>query len=60
MFSIGIWDAPDNRLFLIRDRMGVKPLVYAVEDGTIAFASTVRALARGGFGHHRHPPWPSF
>jgi asparagine synthase (glutamine-hydrolysing) len=51
MFSIGIWDALDNRLFLIRDRMGVKPLVYVAEKGTIAFASTVRALARGGFGH---------
>lgn len=50
MFAIAIWDARQSRLFLIRDRMGVKPLVYAVQDGVIAFASTVRALARGGFG----------
>ncbi len=51
MFAIAIWDARDDRLFLIRDRMGVKPLVYAAADGVIAFASTVRALRCGGFGH---------
>ena len=51
MFAIAIWDARDDRLFLIRDRMGVKPLVYAVADGTLAFASTVRALRCAGFGH---------
>jgi asparagine synthase (glutamine-hydrolysing) len=50
MFAIAIWDARDDRLFLIRDRMGVKPLVYAAADGTIAFASTARALRCGGFG----------
>ncbi len=50
MFAIAIWDARDDRLFLIRDRMGVKPLVYAAADGALAFASTVRALRRGGFG----------
>jgi asparagine synthase (glutamine-hydrolysing) len=51
MFAIAIWDARENRLFLIRDRLGVKPLAFAVQGGSIAFASTVRALARGGFGH---------
>jgi asparagine synthase (glutamine-hydrolysing) len=50
MFAIAIWDARDDRLFLIRDRMGVKPLVYAAADGAIAFACTVRALGCGGFG----------
>ena len=50
MFAIAIWDAAKDRLFLVRDRMGVKPLVYAVGNGTIAFASTVRALACAGFG----------
>ncbi len=50
MFAIAIWDARDDRLFLIRDRMGVKPLVYAAADGVIAFASTARALRCGGFG----------
>ncbi|HLL15992.1 MAG TPA: asparagine synthase (glutamine-hydrolyzing) [Pyrinomonadaceae bacterium] len=49
MFAFGLWDARARRLFLVRDRLGVKPLVYAARDGRIAFASTVRALRRGGF-----------
>jgi len=50
MFAFGIWDARKGKLFLVRDRLGVKPLVYAVgEQGELAFASTVRALRMGGF-----------
>jgi asparagine synthase (glutamine-hydrolysing) len=49
MFSFGIWDQTRNLLTLVRDRLGVKPLVYAVKDGAIAFASTVAALRSSGF-----------
>lgn len=49
MFAFGLWDEVARKLFLVRDRLGVKPLVYAVRNGQIAFASTVRALRRGGF-----------
>lgn len=49
MFAFGLWDASQRKLFLVRDRLGVKPLVYAVCDTQIAFASTVRALASAGF-----------
>ncbi len=48
MFAFGLWDEARRKLFLVRDRLGVKPLVYAVLDGEIAFASTVRALKAGG------------
>ncbi|MBZ5617581.1 MAG: asparagine synthase (glutamine-hydrolyzing) [Acidobacteriia bacterium] len=48
MFAIGIWDNPRRKLFLFRDRLGVKPLVYSMRNGTIAFASTVRALRAAG------------
>ncbi|CAN5806763.1 amidotransferase 1, exosortase A system-associated [soil metagenome] len=49
MFAFGLWDDVARKLFLVRDRLGVKPLVYAVRNGQIAFASTVRALRRGSF-----------
>jgi asparagine synthase (glutamine-hydrolysing) len=49
MFAIGLWDQTQSKLFLVRDRLGVKPLVYSLRSGTLAFASTVRALRDGGF-----------
>ena len=48
MFAIAIWDHPARTLYLVRDRLGVKPLVYARQGNTLAFASTVRALAAAG------------
>ncbi len=50
MFAIALWDDREKKLFLVRDRLGVKPLIFACEKGGIAFASTVRALKKGGFG----------
>ena len=44
MFAIGIWDNRRRALLLIRDRLGVKPLVYIMRGDSIAFASTVSAL----------------
>ena len=48
MFAIGIWDNRAGKLTLIRDRLGVKPLVYASDGARVAFASTVRAVAASG------------
>jgi len=50
MFAFAVWDFPRRLLTLTRDRLGIKPLMYAVKDGGIAFASTVRALRSAGFG----------
>jgi asparagine synthase (glutamine-hydrolysing) len=43
-FAFAIWDQRQQRLMLARDRVGVRPVYYAVRDGGIAFASEVKAL----------------
>lgn len=48
MFAIGLWDARQRKLFLIRDRLGVKPLLYRIQGTVVAFASTARALRDAG------------
>src|SRR5947207_3802114 len=47
MFAVALWDAGRRRLVLARDRYGIKPLYYREADGTIEFASELRALPRG-------------
>ena len=44
MFAIGLWDEHARRLWLVRDRLGVKPLFYAVSNSTVVFASEIRPL----------------
>jgi len=44
MFAVAIWDGRTRRLWLVRDRIGVKPLYYSVHHGRITFASEIKAL----------------
>src|SRR5688572_7076714 len=44
MFTIAIWDTVEERLFLFRDRVGVKPLYYYLGEDSIVFASELKAL----------------
>ncbi|HKF53473.1 MAG TPA: asparagine synthase (glutamine-hydrolyzing), partial [Candidatus Acidoferrales bacterium] len=54
MFAFAIVEIPDGkagaarRVFLARDKMGIKPLYYGVADGKFSFASEVRALLASG------------
>lgn len=44
MFAIAIWDSLENKLFLARDRFGIKPLYWAKTSTGFYFASEVKAL----------------
>src|SRR5918999_5555394 len=43
-FGIAIWDEPNGRLVLARDRIGVNPLYYTIENGRLVFASEIKAI----------------
>lgn len=47
MFAFGILDRPGQRLFLARDRFGIKPLYWAEHAGGIAFASEIKPVLAG-------------
>lgn len=44
MFGIALWDGRTRELWLIRDRIGIKPVYYSIHDGRIVFASEIKAL----------------
>lgn len=43
-FSFAIWDSRKKELFLARDRVGIRPLYYAVSGGKLFFASEIKAI----------------
>lgn len=56
MFAFAIWDQAAQRLFIARDRLGKKPLYYYESDGSLIFASEVRALLATGLVPRRINP----
>ncbi|MBN1983297.1 MAG: asparagine synthase (glutamine-hydrolyzing) [Chitinivibrionales bacterium] len=49
MFAFAIYDRRSNRLFIARDRMGVKPLYYFHQNGALFFCSEIKSLLNLSF-----------
>lgn len=49
MFSLAIWDADKRKLFLARDRMGIKPLYYYWDGNKFLFASEIKSIIASQF-----------
>ena len=57
MFAFALWDRNQQTFFMARDRLGVKPMYYALlDDGTLLFGSELKSLlAHGGLSRDMDP-----
>ena len=44
MFAFAIWDNNKKELYLVRDRIGIKPIYYTKKDGRVIFASEIKSI----------------
>lgn len=55
MFAIAILDERSGEMFLVRDRVGVKPLYFGEHEGRLLFGSEIKALLAGGMPARANP-----
>lgn len=48
MFAFTIWDKRNEKLFVARDRLGIKPLYYYCDNSIFIFASEIKAIINSG------------
>jgi asparagine synthase (glutamine-hydrolysing) len=46
MFAFAVWDGRNRCLYLVRDRLGIKPLYYSIKNDRIVFASEIKAILK--------------
>jgi len=57
MWAFALWDRRNQRLLLSRDRLGEKPLHYAMVDGALVFGSEIKSLFAWGLEARPDPRW---
>jgi asparagine synthase (glutamine-hydrolysing) len=48
MYAFILYDKKERKIFLVRDRFGIKPLLYCLQSGTLIIASEIQGLLKSG------------
>src|ERR1044072_7057003 len=56
MFAFAVWDRDNRKGVLVRDRLGIKPLYYAIVDDVVVFGSELKCGIASGLGSDRIDP----
>jgi asparagine synthase (glutamine-hydrolysing) len=60
MFAFALWDKQDNKLYLVRDASGIKPLYFAITKEGLAFASEIRGFKPIPYLQEENKLWPVY